>query len=142
MVAGCFRTSEQQTVGVSGVANQQIHESEGASLRIHHHQSAVQFREGRRCQDGTQVKVSSNRLRLPCIITNSSIHNFFSLIYFFCYLEITSRGRPKSAPYLRLKIARGLQSGKVFSSTSPEKPKSWTELALRGDHLGLFNIHF
>ena len=41
----------------------------------------------------------------------------------------TSRERPKSAPYLRLKKAKGLQSVKVFSFTVPEKPKSWTELA-------------
>ena len=31
----------------------------------------------------------------------------------------TSWDRPKSVPYLRLKIAKGLQSVKVFSSTAP-----------------------
>ena len=33
----------------------------------------------------------------------------------------TSRDWPKSAPYLRLKYSKGLQSVKVFSSTAPEK---------------------
>ena len=47
----------------------------------------------------------------------------------------TRRDRPKLAPYLRLKnskIAKGLQSVKVFSSTVLEKPKKWHPFAFLG----------
>ena len=48
----------------------------------------------------------------------------------------TSRDRPKTAPYLKPKIAKALQSVKVFSST--KKNKSWTELALQGERFEIF----
>ena len=55
--------------------------------------------------------------------------------------RLTSRERPKSAPYLRLKKgAKGVQSVKVFSSTVPKKSKNWTEVARQGDPLRFF-IH-
>ena len=55
--------------------------------------------------------------------------------------RLTSRERPKSALYLRLKKgAKGLQSVKVFSSTVPKKSKNWTEVARQGDPLRFF-IH-
>ena len=36
-------------------------------------------------------------------------------------IRTTSRDQPKSAPHPRLKIAKGHQSSKVFSSTAPKK---------------------
>ena len=47
-----------------------------------------------------------------------------------------SQERPKSEPYLRLKIAKRLQSVKVFSSTVP---KSWTDLARQGGPFEIFH---
>ena len=54
--------------------------------------------------------------------------------YFVVYwVEVTptSRERHKSAPYLRLKNSKRMSKCQVFSSTVPEKPKSWCELALK-----------
>ena len=48
-----------------------------------------------------------------------------------------SRERPKSAPYLRLKISKRTSKCQVFSSTVAYKPKNWTELARP---FGFFNI--
>ena len=55
----------------------------------------------------------------------------------------TNRNRPKSAPYLRLKIAKGLQSLQVLQHTKKLSEKSLTMLKKteRGDPLGFFNIH-
>ena len=46
----------------------------------------------------------------------------------FRRLQKKQRERPKSAPYLRLKSSEKTSKCQVFSSTVPEKPKSWTQL--------------
>ena len=38
----------------------------------------------------------------------------------------------KLAPYQRLKNSKRTSKCQVFSSTAPEKPKSWTELSRKG----------
>ena len=46
----------------------------------------------------------------------------------------------KMVPYLRLNNGTSTSKCEVLSSTVPEKPKSWTELARRGTSIPLENI--
>ena len=55
--------------------------------------------------------------------------------------EETNRKRHKSAPYLRLKNSTKTSKCLLLSSTVPEIPKNWTELARRRDPFGFFYIH-
>ena len=52
----------------------------------------------------------------------------------------TSRERPKSAAYLRLKNSKRTSKCRSISSTVPEKPKSWTELAHQRGHFEIFHL--
>ena len=59
----------------------------------------------------------------------------------------TSRERPKSAPYLRLKNTKRLQNVKVLVNWGPVYKKILKKVSMpkkteRGDPLGFFNIHF
>ena len=69
------------------------------------------------------------------------IFEFFAVNVLFLVVSLflkTIRDRPKSAPYLRLKIAKELQSVKLFPSTVPEKPK---KLDRNCAPFQFFNIH-
>ena len=54
-------------------------------------------------------------------------YSAFTTHLFFLQYKQTSRERHKSAPYLRLKVPKVLQTFEIFHCT--QKPKSWTELA-------------
>ena len=70
------------------------------------------------------------RLKWNICITSKISNQNLSRITLVNQLETkTSRDRPKSAPYLRLKNSTKTSKCQVFSFTVPETPKSWTELA-------------
>ena len=57
-------------------------------------------------------------------------------------IAITSRDRPKLAPYLELKNSKSTSKCQSFLFYSPEKPKSWTEMARQGGRFDSFHPFF